>query len=369
MKKPVVVCGANGYTGKLIIENLRNFRVPFVAAGRSVARVEAAMKTIPGIETADYEIAELPSDPIDLKKLFTGAKVVSNTVGPFGLYSEPIVQAAVESGCHYLDTTGEQVFMLEMRDKYGAEFARKQLLLAPSTAHMNTVLELAAEACLTETGVDTIEGFCIVSGIPTYGSTQTFIHNVKAKECYLENGALAPWRPCYSAEVRVPFTDRTLLAMPWGGSGLPLWFQNDPRVQSLRTMAAFTNRDLMENVVAVYKHYHTNLIQLPEEAQREALSQIAGGIQSGMPPRENPFIHRNWDTVIGSTTTKTVRYTVHSHCGYLITGVLQAFAANWLVRKAPLAVGFQGAAHAFGYENVLAALENLGYAKLVKDVR
>jgi hypothetical protein len=363
------VCGASGYTAKLIIEFLRHFQVPFIAAGRNRSRVEAAMKTVPGIEMADYEIAELPTDLAGLKKLFTGAKVICNTVGPFGLYAESTVQAALETGCHYLDTTGEQMFMLAMREKYGAEFAGRQLLLSPSTAHMNTVLEVAAEACLSHSEVDTIEGVCVVTGTPTPGSTQTFIQNVKAEERYLENGVLAPWRPCYSAEVRVPFTDRTLLAMPWGGSGLPLWFQNDARVQNLRTMAAFTNRDLMEGVLGVYKHYHTNLKQLPEEAQRDALSQIAAKMQPGAPPRENPLIHRNWDTVIGSSATKTVRYTVHSHCGYLITGLLQAFAARWLVKQPPRASGFQGACRAFGYENILGALEKFGYAKLVKEDR
>jgi hypothetical protein len=366
MRKPVVVCGASGYTAKLIIEFLRSFQVPFIAAGRNRDRVEAAMKLIPGIETADYEIAELPTDVADLKKLFAGSKVVCNTVGPFVQHSEPTIQAALEAGCHYLDTTNEQNYMLPMRDKYGAEFARKQLLLAPSTAHMCTIMETAAEACLAESEVDTIEGVCIVSGTPTPGSTQTFIQSVTAEERYLEGGVLQLWRPCHSAEVRVPFTDRTLLALPWGGSGLPLWYQDDPRVQSVRTMAAFTNRDLMEGVLKIYSHYHANLKQLPEDGQREALAQIAAGMQPGAPPRENPMIHRNWDTIIGSSTTKTVRYTIYSHCGYQITGLLQAFAANWLSERPPRAVGFQGAAHAFGYERILGVLEKFGYGKLVR---
>ena len=32
--KPVVVYGASGYTGRLVCEYLREFNVPFVAAGR-----------------------------------------------------------------------------------------------------------------------------------------------------------------------------------------------------------------------------------------------------------------------------------------------------------------------------------------------
>ena len=36
--KPVVVYGASGYTGRLICEYLREYHVPFVAAGRSEER-------------------------------------------------------------------------------------------------------------------------------------------------------------------------------------------------------------------------------------------------------------------------------------------------------------------------------------------
>ena len=34
MTKPVIVYGASGYTGRLICEYLREFNLPFVAAGR-----------------------------------------------------------------------------------------------------------------------------------------------------------------------------------------------------------------------------------------------------------------------------------------------------------------------------------------------
>ena len=367
MKKPVIVCGANGYTAKLICEYLRHFQVPFIAAGRSHQRVEDAMKLVPGIETAEYEIAELPEDPADLKKLFAGAKVVCNTVGPFGVFSEPIVKAALEAGCHYVDTTGEQAYMLKMRDQFGEEFAREKLLLAPSVAHMSTVLELACNAAAAHEEVDTIEAFSVVTGVPTYGSAQTFIQTVRAPEVYLVNRKLVPWAPCSSAEIRVPFTDRMLLALPWGGSGLPLWYENDDRIRNMKVMSAFTDRQLMEGVVNIYRHYHAELAQLPEADQLEALSKIAAGIQSGTPPRENPLIHRCWDTAIGSGTKGVVRYTMYSNCGYLQTGMLQAFAANWLVRQSPRAFGFRSAVQAFGAESILGALERFGTARLVRD--
>ena len=47
--KPVIVYGASGYTGRLICEYLREFHVPFVAAGRDKARIAEALEKVPGI--------------------------------------------------------------------------------------------------------------------------------------------------------------------------------------------------------------------------------------------------------------------------------------------------------------------------------
>ena len=47
--KPVIVYGASGYTGRLICEYLREFNVPFVAAGRDKARIGEALDKVPGI--------------------------------------------------------------------------------------------------------------------------------------------------------------------------------------------------------------------------------------------------------------------------------------------------------------------------------
>ena len=68
-KKPVIVYGASGYTGRLVCEYLRELHVPFIAAGRDRARTQAVMDKIPGIETAEYEVAEVEHSVKGLAKL------------------------------------------------------------------------------------------------------------------------------------------------------------------------------------------------------------------------------------------------------------------------------------------------------------
>jgi short subunit dehydrogenase-like uncharacterized protein len=75
-KKPVIVYGASGYTGRLVCEYLREYNIPFIAAGRSADKLNAAMKSnVAGIETADYEVVTVPHTVAALTELFKGASV------------------------------------------------------------------------------------------------------------------------------------------------------------------------------------------------------------------------------------------------------------------------------------------------------
>lgn len=52
---------------------------------------------------------------------------VINCVGPFRYFGEPVVQAAIEGGCHYVDITGEPEFMENMYLKYNEAAVAKGL--------------------------------------------------------------------------------------------------------------------------------------------------------------------------------------------------------------------------------------------------
>src|ERR1700687_5186321 len=107
-KRPVVIYGASGFSGRLVAEFLREYHLPFIAAGRNKTKIEEVMAHVPGIETADYEVAETSSSVEDLVQLFAGSKVVCNTVGPF-IYNGPaVIEAALQARCHYVDIGGEQ---------------------------------------------------------------------------------------------------------------------------------------------------------------------------------------------------------------------------------------------------------------------
>ena len=188
---PVVIYGASGYTGKLVAEFLREYRISFIAAGRSKARIAEALKYVPGIENAEYKIVEVEHTVEALTKLLKGKKVICNTVGPFPRFGLTVIEAALKAGCHYLDTTGEQEFMLKADAEFGKAYAEANLVCAPSTAYMFTVSDIAARICLENPGIDSLDIRQYCAGTPTVASTQSILDTVLADVEAFSDGRVA----------------------------------------------------------------------------------------------------------------------------------------------------------------------------------
>lgn len=114
--RPIVVYGASGYTGKLIARELARRGAEMTLAGRNRQKLEAVAA---GLES-EPAIAAVPLDDRGgLRDLLDGAGAVIACAGPFTLHGEPVLEAAVEAGTHYVDTTGEQPFIRAAFDRFG----------------------------------------------------------------------------------------------------------------------------------------------------------------------------------------------------------------------------------------------------------
>src|SRR6185437_10293230 len=252
-KRPVVIYGASGFSGRLVAEFLREYNVPFIAAGRNKGKIEQVMACVPGIETADYEIVETSGSVDDLAKLFQGAKVVCNTVGPF-IYNGPrVVEAALAAGCHYLDISGEQAWIRQIAEQWSCKFADRGLLIAPATAFMSTSSDAAIRLCLETAKVDTIETVTMFKGIPTFGSTQTIFAVIQTDAQFLEQNQYKPWPKATRYDVAIPGYVQSQLALAWGGFPQPVWYKNHPQIANVRSYGGLLDRQIMEGVAATEK--------------------------------------------------------------------------------------------------------------------
>ncbi|MGD0702215.1 MAG: DUF5938 domain-containing protein [Trebonia sp.] len=360
--KKVVVYGASGYTGRLVCEYLREFNVPFIAAGRDKARIAEALETVPGIGTIEHEIVEVEHAVGPLSELFDGAKVVCNMVGPFAQYGAAVVEACLAAGTHYVDTTGEQDWLINAEASYGERMAAAGLLLGPGLAQMYTTGEIAAQLCLEEPGLDTLDILVFWKGAPTIASTRTILVNAAlAKAYYLEQNAYAEWPAdggLYS--VTVPGQHETGLALPWGGTSHPVWFSRDPRVANVKVLGGVFNRPLMLGVPQIVAAALAQIEDLPEEEKLRVLSEQAAAVMNQMPPREYTRINTSLDSVHASGPLGRAHCVIHGNCNYKQTGLLQAYAAYSLLQQPPRRTGFASGCQAFGHRDLLGVLRSFG---------
>jgi hypothetical protein len=360
--KPVVVYGASGYTGRLICEYLREFNVPFVAAGRDKARIADALEKVPGIDTVDYEIVEVAHDVQPLAELFDGAKVVCNTVGPFAQYGPEVVEACLAAGCHYTDTAGEQDWLIVCDEKYGPQMAAADLLLAPGIAQMYTTSEIAAQLCLEKPGVDTLDVLVFWKGTPTVASTLTILMNAcLSKAYYLEQDQYLEW-PADAGlyDVVVPGQHELGLALPWGGMSHPVWFKHDPRVANVRALGGVFNRPLMLGVPQIVAGALQQTEGLSDSEKKRVLTEHASAVMSQMPPRENTRINTSLDSVHSSGPLGRAHCVIHGNSNYKQTGLMQAYAAYALLQQPPRRLGFASGSQAFGHRELLGVLRSFG---------
>lgn len=361
--RPVVVYGASGYTGRLICEYLREFGVPFIAAGRDEGKLKASMEAnVPGIETADYEIVQVDHTVEALTELFRGASVVCNTVGPFSKYGPEVVEACLAAGTHYLDTTGEQDWLITCDEKYGADYAAAGLLLSPGIAQMYTTGEIAAELCLEKPGLDTLDIAVFWGGSPTIASTQTILVNAATSRAhYLQQNQYVEFDPTQGlVPLVVPGQHELALSLPWGGTSHPVWYRKDPRVANCKAQGGVFNAALMNGVPQIVAGALEATKDMNEEERDQALTATAAQVMNQMPPRENPRLNKSLDSVHASGPLGRAHCVIHGNQNYKQTGLLQAYAAYSLLQQPPLRVGFASGCKAFGHRELLGQLRAFG---------
>ena len=365
---PVVVYGASGYTGRLVIEFLREYSIPFVAAGRDRQRIEEALKAIPGIENADYQIEEVEHSVSGLTRLFTGRKVICNTVGPFARFGEVSIEAALAAGCHYVDTTGEQAWMLQMQEKFHRRFETAGLVCSPATAYMFTVSDIAARVCLETPGVDSLDVRIFTYGTPTVGSTQSVFDMCRNPSYKLVDHKLVQYQETFERhQLTLPVSGDIVMGNQWGGGSHVVYFNNDSRVRNCNMVLAMGNQSIWKGCEELELAYRVQLQWLNDEQLFPILDQLAGKLQSTMPPRENRHQNRFIDWCYGRGNNVAVSCHITGNNAYQITGLLQAYAAMRLLKGTPEKAGFRSINEVLGHRAVLGALQAYGYVNVTQE--
>lgn len=368
-KYEVVLYGASGYTGKLTAWKLAERGIPFIAAGRNKERLEEEMAKVPELAGHDYQCVGVRHDVDSLAELFCGRKAVINIVGPFMQLGRPVVEAALSAGCHYFDTTGETDWMALLKNSYGKAFADKNLALCTGNSYMWTEGSLAAEIALETPGIDTLDIVYLGDSQVSVASAASFLRMCTKPQYFLRNNELQQWPWATPYQVQVPGEHVILNALPWGGGGEPIWYQDDARVTNCSTLVSFRNQDMFNAVVGMLKMFEEKYRSLDAAAQEDVTNELGKAVTQVEPPRENPDVNRCTLSCHGRGNTNSVSVILRGNSPYAQTGVLGAEAARRVLRGQLKEVGFVSPARAFGARSLVSALAEEGYLSYeVKNV-
>jgi short subunit dehydrogenase-like uncharacterized protein len=121
-----------------------------VLAGRDESRLRDLADSHEGLETAVADVERTES----IRKLLEEGDVLISTVGPFTLYGKAALEAALEAGAHYLDSTGEPAFMREVFSEAGPVAERRGTTLLTAFGYDYVPGNVAGAAAVERAGLD-----------------------------------------------------------------------------------------------------------------------------------------------------------------------------------------------------------------------
>ena len=117
----VVVFGATGITGRQVAaylaERAEQNDLKWAVAGRDPERIGRTLAEI-GVTAPETIVADV-EDAASLAAMAARTRVVLDMVGPYTLYGEPVIEACIAGGAHYMDLTGEIPFVRKMIEEAG----------------------------------------------------------------------------------------------------------------------------------------------------------------------------------------------------------------------------------------------------------
>lgn len=355
-ERKLLVYGATGYTGRLVVDESRRRGLDPILGGRNRATLERMAEAV---GASELRVADA-TRPDSLASLLDGVGCVVNCAGPFARLGEPVLRAAITAGAHYLDTTGEQLWMARMMDLLSADAERRGVTAILAHAFEYAVGDCAARIAVEETpGAETVE---VVNRVEAFGSSRG---TKKSALDVLTKPALAvvngrrreEAQLAHRVRVRFPDEDEDRVAVSYGGGEVLSIPTFAPSVRSVRTYLA------VPGAVAALAPIVTRAIAplLTARLQRLLESRIdASSVGPGAERRNQPW----WVLArVRAAGRRGNQVTVSGYDSYGITGVICALGAQWLLEGRAKQAGVLTTAQALDPRSFLDALSPSGVSR------
>ncbi len=337
---PLLIYGANGYTGRLIVQRALERGLSPVLSGRNSVEVRA-LAASHGLEARPAAL----DDATSLDAALSGCRAVLHCAGPFSRTAAPMSRACLRAGVHYLDITGE-IAVFEMFASRAAEAGRAGVMLLPGVgfdvvpsdclaAHLHRRLPLAGRLTLAFHGG---------TGL-SRGTATTMIENISRGGAVRRDGKItlvpAAWR-----QRDIDYGDRVRrsVTIPWGDVSTAFHSTGIPNIE----VYAAVPRAAIRAMIAA-RYLAPLLATAP--VQRWLKRRVRAGAPGPSDTQRRGAVARLWGEA-ADESGRRVATRLRTPDGYTLTA-LTAIAAAERVLAGGARPGFQTPSRAFGADFIL----------------
>lgn len=331
----LLIYGANGYTGQLIVEECVRRGMRPILAGRSAASL-APLATRYGLEVRTASL----DDASAVATMLRGVTVVLHAAGPFFRTSAPMVHACLAAKVHYLDITGEIAVFEACRARHD-EAQRAGIVILPGVGFDVVPTDcLAARLAERLPGAQLLELAFAGGGGISRGTLKTMLLGASQGGAIRADGRITTVRSAWKTQ-SIPFRDRRRFAVtiPWGDVSTAYWSTKIPNIHTYLAMPKRAVR--MMGLTSLV----SPLLSMPV-VQRFAESQIDRRVSGpNADARANTRMYV-WGRVTHADG-RTVEGTAETPEGYRFSAMAAVEYAHRVLDSAPSA-GYHTPSSAFG---------------------
>ncbi len=214
----ITVFAATGYTGRLVCRALARRGLPFAVAGRNRARL---LRLADELGAEDVLVADARRRQSLSLVVGGGTRVLVSCAGPFLRNGWTVAEAAVSAGVHYLDTTGEQPFILRIARELDGPATMAGCTAVSAMAMEFAVGDWIAAVAMDRSGAEHFSNvtvaYSFTAGHVSRGTALSILGMLGVRGHSLEGGRLLERRTgSLRRRVVFPFGGRTCAWMPFG---------------------------------------------------------------------------------------------------------------------------------------------------------
>lgn len=232
----LLLYGATGYTGQLILAECIARGLRPVLAGRNTAAL-AALAAPHGLEVRAFDL----SGHIPLH----GMRAVLHAAGPFFRTSAPMVAACLAQGVHYLDITGEIAVFEACRARH-EDAMRAGIVLLPGVGFDVVPTDcLAARLAEALPNATLLELAFAGGGGFSRGTLKTMLLGAGQGGAIRRDGRIVRVPTAWHRQ-RIPFRDkqRDAVTIPWGDVSTAHWSTGIPNIHTYLALPRAAQRGL-----------------------------------------------------------------------------------------------------------------------------